>query len=256
MTVMLLRRVESLAVTAIVAGWATTVAGSVLGWRMEMGHHHVIEAGGSVLTGPVVFLAGWMVMVAAMMLPSSLGTIRWFGTLSGVREARTRRSVAFLAGYGAVWGAVGVAALTGDAAIHDMTHRWAWLGARPWLIAGGALLIAGTFQLTAWSRHCRSTERRHVRSAFDCAIGTTTAITLGAEHGMIRLRECWPVMLLSFAFGMTSLIWMAGLTALMIAERSPRLAARTALASGAVFLVAAALVLLAPGRLPAGLLPA
>lgn len=243
---MILRRYDPLAVSFIAAGWAMSILGSVGGWRMEMGHHEVIESGLS-LSGPLVFLAGWLLMVAAMMLPSSLDTLRWFATVDGVREAPRRLTATFLAGYAAVWTAIGLVALAWDGGIHDLTHRWPWLETRPWLIGAGALLVAGTFQLTAWSRHCRTRGRRHVRSAIEGDVTTIAALRLGAEHGAIRFRECWPVMLLSFAFGMTSLGWMVLLTGLMTAERSPRLAARMALASGMCFLAASGVVVLAPG---------
>ena len=232
---------------AIVAGWAATVAGSVAGWRHTMGHDHVIEGGGSAVAGLLVFIAGWQVMVAAMMLPSSLPAIRWFGSLDGVAQAPHRRTGAFLAGYAWTWAAVGVAALAGDVLVHGLSHRLAWLDARPWLIASGALATAGVFQLSRWSHRCREEGGEHVRQRVRGPVTSTVAWRLGADHGLVRLRDCWPVMLVSFAFGMTSLPWMAGLTVLMTLERMPRLAPRVALGSGVGFLAGSGLMVIQPG---------
>lgn len=245
-------RTDVLAVSAIVAGWAATVAGSVAGWRHTAGHDHVIESGGSAVAGVLVFVAGWQVMVAAMMLPSSLPAIRWFRSLDGVAGAAHRRTGAFLAGYGATWAAVGVGALAGDVLVHGASHRLGWLGARPWMIAAGALAVAGAFQLSRWSSRCREAAAVYVRGAVREPVDTAAAWRLGADHAWVRLRDCWPVMLVSFAFGMTSLAWMAGLTVLMTVERFPRLAPRAALGSGVAFLAGAGLMLVQPGWFLAG----
>ena len=113
-----------------------------------MGHDHVIEASGSLVAGVLVFVAGWQVMVAAMMLPSSLPAIGWFRSLDGVAEAPHRRTGAFLAGYAWTWTLVGAAALAGDVVVHDVSHRFGWVEARPWLIASAALATAGAFELS------------------------------------------------------------------------------------------------------------
>ena len=56
-------RTDLVVLSAIVAGWAATVAGSVAGWRHVMGHDHVIEAGGPWWVGVLTFVVGWLVMV-------------------------------------------------------------------------------------------------------------------------------------------------------------------------------------------------
>ncbi len=56
-------------------------------------------------------------------------------------------------------------------------------------------------------------------------------------------------MVVSFAFGMTSLAWMAGLTVLMTVERLPRLAGGAALTSGLGFLAGAGALAAQPGIL-------
>ncbi|HJP65569.1 MAG TPA: DUF2182 domain-containing protein [Actinomycetota bacterium] len=242
-------RADVVALSAIVVGWAATVAGSAAGWRYMMGHDHVIEGGGSALTGLLVFLAGWLVMVTAMMLPSSLPAIRWFRSLDGVAQAPHRRAGAFLAGFAAIWTVIGVGALAGDVLVHQLSHRLAWLEVRPWLIAAGALIVAGGFQLSRWSHRCRDPEPHHVRRQVSGSVDSAGAFGLGADHAWVRLHDCWPLMLVSFAFGMTSLAWMAGLTVLMTVERSPRLAALAAFASGVAFLAGAGLTMARPGLL-------
>jgi predicted metal-binding membrane protein len=66
--------------------------------------HHSLEAprgDGSALM--VVFVAGWTLMVVAMMLPTSLPLVALFRTLVGGRPDRARLTVLLIAGYLAVW---------------------------------------------------------------------------------------------------------------------------------------------------------
>jgi predicted metal-binding membrane protein len=242
-------RPDAVVLAAIVAGWGATMAASLAGWRHVAGHDHVIEGGGSWLVGVLVFVAGWQVMVTAMMLPSSLPAIRWFQSLEGVVEAPHLRTGAFLAGYAGIWTVVGLGALAGDVLVHEASHQLGWLATRPWTIAAGALLVAGTVQLSRWSQRCREPEAVHVRGAVPTRLGAGGAWRLGADHAWVRLRDCWPVMLVSFALGMTSLAWMAGLTVFMTIERVPRFAPRAVIGSGVGFLACAGLMLVQPGWL-------
>ena len=244
-------RTDVLVMSAIVAGWAATVAGSLAGWRHAMGHDHVIEGDGSLWVGVLVFVVGWQVMVAAMMLPSSLPAIRWFQSLDGVAEVPGRRLGAFLAGYAGIWTAVGLGALAADVPLHGASHHVGWLAARPWTITVSALVIAGAFQLSRWSQACREPEPVYVRASVGDRVSSGGAWRLGADHALVRLRECWPLMLVAFAFGMTSLAWMAGLTVLMTIERVPRFAPRAALGSGVGFLALAGLTVVHAGWLSA-----
>lgn len=59
-----------------------------------------------------------------------------------------------------MWTAFGVVAFLGDVGIHRVVEPWAWLEDRPWLIAGSALLLAGTFQFSDLKDRCLK-ECRH-----------------------------------------------------------------------------------------------
>jgi predicted metal-binding membrane protein len=84
-----------------------------------------------------LFLLAWQLMVAAMMLPSSLPMLRLFGVASAGQDRPGAVLAAFLGGYGLVWTVFGALAFTGDLALHRLVHRLPWLQARPWLLAGG-----------------------------------------------------------------------------------------------------------------------
>ena len=65
---------------------------------------------------------------------------------------------------------------------------------------------------------------------------------LGTRHALNCLGCCWALMLLLFGTGVGSLVWMLGLTAVMVAEKTARWGARLSAPVGAMLLVGAALV--------------
>jgi predicted metal-binding membrane protein len=50
--------------------------------------------------------------------------------------------------------------------------------------------------------------------------GARNALTIGARHGLHCVGCCWALMLVMFAAGVASLIWMALLTTIMVREKT------------------------------------
>ncbi len=232
--------------TIVILTWATGRGGA-------LGHDHLIEHGPALWVALGLFLMGWQVMVVAMMLPSSLSAFQTFGALTfDRRDRRDRRGLgaAFLAGYIAVWTGFGSLAFLGDIGFHRFVDRSPWLAGRPWLIGGSVLLVAGVFELSPLPGRCgKRTDRMSARLGGDRRLVNSDAMRLGADHGLQRLRRCWPLMVLSFAVGMASLGWMVVLTLLMVVQEreGPR---RVALLMGIGLLAAAAIVIAHPGWMP------
>lgn len=163
----------------------------------------------------------WLVMMAAMMLPSTLPWIAAFATLSspGSGTARGGRVALFLAGYGVVWGAFSLAA----AGLQLSLARGGALlagGVLP-APAGGALLVGvGLFQLSplkeACLNQCRSPLTFFLRHWHD---GPAGAFRMGAAHGRYCLGCCWALMIGAFVLGVMNLAWMAALTVVVSVER-------------------------------------
>jgi predicted metal-binding membrane protein len=181
-----------------------------------------------VLTPPfwvtaVVFLVAWQVMVAAMMLPSSLPMIRLFSQAASRQEQPGRVLLAFLGGYGVMWAAVGAAAFAADVAVHRAGDALPSVAGHPWIVPAAALVLAGAFQFTGLKDKCLDQcrhpgpflmrhYRRGVRGGFD----------LGRRHGLFCIGCCWALMALMLAVGLASLVWMGVLGAAMYYERVGR----------------------------------
>ncbi len=75
----------------IIAAWATAVAAEATGFGARLHHDALIEHGPPLWVGWLAFLLAWQVMVAAMMLPSSLPLIRMFGVAAQGQARRELR---------------------------------------------------------------------------------------------------------------------------------------------------------------------
>lgn len=169
-----------------------------------------------------LFIALWVPMMAAMMLPGAVPAA------SRASRGDVLAVPRFATAYLAVWTLIGVAVY----AVYR-PHGTA---------AAGALAIAaGLYELTPLKRHCRRRCRSGVRSGFELGFWC-----VGSTIGL---------MVLLLAVGAMSLPWMAIVAALVAAQKllPPRAALDAPLALAIVAL--GALILVAPSAVP-GLTPA
>jgi predicted metal-binding membrane protein len=204
--------------------------------------------------GLLSFLATWQVMIAAMMLPTSLPMIRLFARASGGQRRAGLVRAMFVAAYFAVWTGFAVFAWMCDAALHALAVRAGWPGDHPAAIMGGALLLAGLFQFSKIKERCLH-ECRHPASFLLrwYQRGPGAAWALGVRHGLFCLGCCWGLMLLMFAVGVAGVAWMALLTGMMLFEKMARWGKRLVPVVGLLLLLWGNLVLLQPGWLPTAL---
>ena len=226
---------------AFVVAWSLAIGAELTGLAKHLGHDAVLESGMPAVAGLGLFVAGWLVMVAAMMLP----TIPATGVPGAPDSARGDGFGAFLGGFALVWALVGLVALSFDVVVHQVVHAFPALDARPELVAAGVLGLAGTLQLMPATRRAVAAGRLD----HDGATGTRPAFDAGRRHGSVGLRSDGPLMLVMFAAG-GGLAWMAVLTTLMIGERSARYGPHLATATGVALVAGAALMALDLAWLP------
>jgi predicted metal-binding membrane protein len=220
-----------LGISFAVLGWGSMVLMWTTGTADVFGH---AQEGVPSILAMGLFLIGWMAMVAAMMLPSSLPTL---GRVDRALLARGGIEAAwFMAGYFMIWAVFGAAAFAGDGILHLSVDKMPWLAERPWLITAGVAMFAGIAEILG---------RPPPPGLPSVALGVGP-LALGRAHAEDRVRRCWPLMLFAMAVGMSSPVWMAGLTILMALELRPR--ASTALRYVGLFLFGlGAAVIIEPG---------
>ena len=244
-------RVPPTVLTAIAFAWALAVGAEVSGRGSELHHDALIEGKLPYALALVLFLIAWQAMLAAMMLPSSLPLVRLFSAAAAAQPRPRAAMAAFLGGYALVWTTFGSLAFAGDTLVHATVDRTPWLLHHEWLIAGSTLAIAGGFQFSRLKDRCLEVCRHpgaFLLRHYDR--GLAGGFTLGRRHGLFCLGCCWALMLLMFAAGVANLWWMAGLTALMVYEKTGTGGRRAVPAAGIALLVCAALVLAHPHWLP------
>jgi len=251
------RRTPVVLLLAIAGAWGLALVAQTTGKAVLLNHGTLIEGTAPLFRPPPVwvalplFLVAWQVMVAAMMLPSSLPMIRLFRATSASQPRPHAVQAAFLGGYLVVWTGFGAVAFLQDIGIHRVVDRAPWVAAHPWAIAGLALLLAGSFQFSSLKDKCLQ-ECRHPAAFLlqHYRRGTGEGFRLGFRHGLFCLGCCWALMLVMFAAGVAQLWWMAALGALMFYEKAGRHGDRVTPIAGVSLLALAAVVLVHPGWLP------
>jgi predicted metal-binding membrane protein len=189
------------------------------------------------------YAAIWVVMVGAMMLPTTVPMARLVASVSARVAAPGAILTTLYASYLVVWSGFGVLALAGDVGVRAAADRWAWLGGHRGLILAAALTLAGGFQFTRLKDRCLTACRDPMSMLWlHYRRGVAGGWRLGTRHALNCLGCCWALMLLLFGTGVGSLVWMLGLTAVMVAEKTARSGARLSAPVGAILLVGGALV--------------
>jgi predicted metal-binding membrane protein len=249
-------RVPAVVATVAAAAWVVTVAAQTAGRTEPFHHDHLADHGVAAPVAVGLFVVSWQVMLAAMMLPSSLGMVRAFGRLSRAQTHPAAAQSAFIAAYLAVWTVFGLIAFGGDVALHHAVEDWPWLNDHPWLIAGAVLVGAGAFQFTALKDRCLAECRTPVGFLVQrYRPGARAALRIGVDHATFCIGCCWALMLVAFAVGAGNLLWMGALATAMALERTVSWGAAVVRPVGALLVLLGLTVAVHPAGFPALLGP-
>ena len=175
--------------TAKTAALTATLGLAAASWGLVVWQMHGMDMGVATRLGSFAsFIAVWVVMMAAMMLPgASPAVLRRAQASGGVRAVPL-----FTGLYLAVWALVGVAV-------------YALYRPHGYVAAGVVVIAAGLYELTPVKRHFRRRCRDTVRSGFRfglCCVGSSIGL-----------------MLMLLALGAMSLIWMSVIAVLVLAQK-------------------------------------
>jgi predicted metal-binding membrane protein len=169
--------------------------------------------------GAPLFMAMWLAMMVAMMLPTVAPMVLAHRMVVSRRGEGWLPTVAFGAGYLAVWGAIGVVpllAFLGFRGLMDPAPGWV----AP--LAGLALIVAGAYQFTPWKGACLKACRSPLNFILthDFGRGSRGALLAGASHGAWCLGCCWALMSVLVVVGLMNLVWMVALALVFLAEKN------------------------------------
>jgi predicted metal-binding membrane protein len=230
-------------VAAAAAAWLALAAIAASPWS-DAFRHGALEDLGSHRWEVATLAAGWVLMVAAMMLPTSLPLFRLFARLTSARPDRGRLMAILVGVYVLVWTAIGAAMHVADFGVHRLVDDWGWLDAHAAAIPAATFAFAGAYQLSSLKERCATrcrTPQGFIRAHWHGGSAHVETGRLALDHAAACAGCCWALMLVMFAVGVGSVVWMAALTALMAAEKTQALG-RPLRTPVAIWLLAAALV--------------
>ncbi len=208
----------------VLLAWLSLWLWSQSPYSRYLDHDHLGSV--SVSQSPTVMsihVAGWTLMVVAMMLPTTLPLITLF---RGFVRKHANAAVlvgTLLAGYIGIWTLFGVAVHAGDWGLHMLIDQSAWVTANAWLISAAILFGAGIYQFTELKYKCLDECRSpfsFIQRHWHGGNKYRESLTLGLHHGLYCIGCCWTLMLLMFAVGMGNLAWMLLLGIVMGIEKN------------------------------------
>jgi predicted metal-binding membrane protein len=232
------------------AVWAGLLAAAAFAWVLLIRQSPGMPAS---IAGPWLvfgeFLLLWVVMMAAMMLPSVAPVASMYLTVLRNRAngpAPAARVAALVAGYLLAWTGFGVVAFgiswaLGKLAPMDMSMAPSRLAV--WS-AAITLAVAGLYQFTPLKARCL----RHCRSPLGFLLhfgnysGRLKDLQVGAYHGGYCVGCCWSLMVVLVAVGVMNMAWMAGLTAVVFLEKVWRSGKAFGYAVGGLMILAGVLL--------------
>jgi predicted metal-binding membrane protein len=203
---------------------AATLGLAAAAWVIAVRQMNGMDMGVSTRLGSFAFfLALWVWMMAAMMLPGAAPAVLRRAEATG----RVRAVPLFVASYLAVWTLVGVAV-------------YALYRPHGSAVAGAVAIAAGLYELTPLKRHSRRRCRESVRSGF--------------EFGLYCVGSSIGLMLILVALSVMSVTWMLVIAVLALAQKLLPAKAALDVPLALAIVGLGILILIAPSSVP-GLTP-
>ena len=238
-----------LALVALLFGFAAVA------WWVTAARMTGMDAGpGTDLGALGWFLGVWVVMMAAMMLPSLAPTVALYARMTRGRD--WTRPLLFAASYVFVWGASGLVAYgLFRLARGPLGDTLAWNSGGRYL-AAGVLAAAALYELTPLKLVCLS----KCRSPLGFLLGTwrdgrAGALEMGSTHAAWCVGCCWALMAALFALGVMSLVWMTVIAGLIAIEKTLPWRRVATWGTATLLLLLAISVLIAPHSVPGLVVP-
>ena len=180
-------------------------------------------ASGVSLAALGAYVAAWVVMMAAMMLPAATPMVLLYRTVA--RRQRTgapppAATGTFVLGYLAVWAAFGGLVYLASVAVAAALAANAALAALAPYGVALVLIAAGVYQWTPLKEVCL----RVCQSPLGFLMthwrpGPAGALRMGVEHGLYCSGCCWALMAVLVAAGAMGLAWVTLLALVIFAEK-------------------------------------
>lgn len=161
---------------------------------------------------PSSLAVGWALMLAAMMPPVLIPHLCYI-RMRSFKNRRARSIVLFVAGYAAIWTALGGVLIA--AAVTAMLL----VAPQSFLPMAGGVLIAALWQVSPVKQRCLNRCHGHAELAAFGAAADFDALRFGALHGIWCAGSCWALMLFPMLLPGGHVVAMASVAVLIFSER-------------------------------------
>jgi predicted metal-binding membrane protein len=219
------------------------------GWAMSM--TWIRMPGQTWIEATASFLAMWIVMMAAMMLPSLVPMLARFRKAVGwAGESRLGRLTALAAlGYFLVWTLFGLAVFPLGVALSTVEMAVPTLARAVPFVVGAIVFLAGALQFTTWKAHhlacCREAPGHYRRLPANASSAWRQGVRFGLHCGL----SCANLTAILLVMGVMDLRAMAAITAAITLERLAPAGELAARAVGEVIIGAGLLLIVNAVRL-------
>ena len=164
----------------------------------------------------------WAIMMAAMMGPTFVPTMRAYEDLITSADGSRSGSLGVVLGFFVVW--VGFAGLIAFAQywLIEVGVLTAMGRSVSSYFSAALLLSAGVYQFTALKDRCLDHCRSPTIQFLAHWTGFSGGVYMGLHHGAYCVACCWGLMVIGFVGGVMDLLWMGGATLLMTLEKLPQ----------------------------------
>jgi predicted metal-binding membrane protein len=197
----------------------------------------------------VLMFSMWAVMMVGMMLPSAAPMVLIYTRVARHAQARSKPfapTAWFVSGYLLVWAAFALFATVAQWTLERALLLTPTMASASSIFGGAVLIVAGLYQWTPLKENCLSNCQSplvFIQRHGGFRREPSQSLKLGAEHGFYCLGCCWALMGLLFVGGVMNLLWIAGIAALVLVEKTIQPGRWLPRASGAVLVCAGAWLL-------------
>jgi predicted metal-binding membrane protein len=178
---------------------------------------------GDIVVPAFLHTLAWVLMIAAMMLPTTYPLLSMVRRVTAGRTDAGRLLALVVGGFFAAWLGFGLLAHGADAALRWGAGQSAWFVVNGWMVGAAVLAGAGLFQWSSLKYRCLDRCRTpfgFVNSRWHGRSPPHEAFRIGLDHGLFCVGCCWALMATMFVVGVGNIGWMLALAAVMAAEKN------------------------------------
>lgn len=188
-------------------------------------------------------LGMWLVMMAAMMFPTMVPTLKSYEDLMSSADGTRIGWLGLLVGYSLVWVTFSIVITSVQLGLLSLNFIDMMGKAKSIWVSSALLIIAGLFQFTRAKEICHGV--CHSPMSYFLGYwrtGLNGGLRMGLGLGAYCVGCCWLFMVLGFAGGVMNFLWMGLATLFMVLEKLPAIGQYVIKPMGLILIVSGALL--------------